>query len=57
MRLKELVLDLKELAEIDYYEAKEKLPQIEDELKMLLIPKGLFCDFSKERPFVPVITS
>ena len=31
--------DLKELAEIDYYEAKEKLPQIEDELKTLLIPK------------------
>jgi len=31
--------DLKELAEIEYYEAKEKLPQIEDELKILLIPK------------------
>ena len=31
--------DLKELAEIDYYEAKERLPQIEDELKTLLIPK------------------
>jgi len=31
--------ELKELAEIDFYEAKEKLPQIEDELKTLLIPK------------------
>jgi len=31
--------DLKELAEIEYYESKEKLPQIEDELKILLIPK------------------
>ena len=31
--------DLKELAEIDYYEAKENLPRIEDELKTLLIPK------------------
>lgn len=31
--------ELKELAEADYYEAKEKIPQIEDELKALLIPK------------------
>ncbi len=31
--------DLKELAEADYYEAKEKLPKIEEELKVLLIPK------------------
>ena len=31
--------ELKELAEIDYYEAKEKLPHIEEELKALLIPK------------------
>ena len=31
--------DLKELAELEYYESKEKLPQIEDELKILLIPK------------------
>ena len=29
--------DLKELAEIDYYEAKDKLPQIEEDLKILLI--------------------
>jgi len=27
------------LAEADYYEAKENLPHIEDELKALLIPK------------------
>ena len=31
--------DLKELAEAEYYEAKEKLPKIEEELKILLIPK------------------
>ena len=31
--------ELKELAEAEYYEAKEKLPKIEDELKILLIPK------------------
>lgn len=31
--------DLKELAEIEMQEAKEKLPQIEEELKILLIPK------------------
>ena len=31
--------ELKELAEIDYYEAKENLPKIEEELKTLLIPK------------------
>ena len=31
--------ELKELAEMEYYEAKEKLPKIEDELKILLIPK------------------
>ena len=31
--------ELKELAEADYYEAKENLPHIEDELKALLIPK------------------
>ena len=43
--------DLKELAEIDYYEAKDKLPQIEEELKMLLIPKdpnddkNIICEF------------
>ena len=31
--------ELKELAEADYYDAKEKLPKIEEELKVLLIPK------------------
>lgn len=38
---KELMEDveMKELAEIEYYEAKEKLPKIEEELKILLIPK------------------
>ena len=31
--------DMKELAEEEYYSAKDKLPQIEEELKILLIPK------------------
>ena len=31
--------ELKELAEIEYLECKEKLPKIEEELKYLLIPK------------------
>ena len=31
--------ELKELAEADYYSAKEQLPKIEEELKMLLVPK------------------
>ena len=31
--------ELKELAEADYYANKEKLPKIEEELKVLLIPK------------------
>lgn len=31
--------ELKELAELEFYETKEKLPQIEEELKVLLIPK------------------
>ena len=31
--------ELKELAEMEMEEAKEKLPKIEDELKILLIPK------------------
>lgn len=31
--------ELKELAEAEFYEAKEMLPKIEDELKILLIPK------------------
>ena len=31
--------ELKELAEIEFYEMKEKIPQIEEELKVLLIPK------------------
>ena len=32
-------LEMKELAEAEFYEAKDKLPQIEEELKILLIPK------------------
>ena len=38
---KEMMADkeLKELAEADYYSAKEQLPKLEEELKMLLIPK------------------
>ncbi len=32
-------IEMKELAEAEYYEAKEKLPKIEEELKILLIPK------------------
>ena len=31
--------ELKELAEIEMLEAKEKLPKLEEELKLLLIPK------------------
>ncbi len=31
--------DMKELAEEEYYSAKEKLPKLEEELKILLIPK------------------
>ena len=31
--------EMKELAEIEYYAAKEELPKIEEELKILLIPK------------------
>jgi peptide chain release factor 1 len=31
--------EMKELAETEYYELKEQLPKIEDELKILLIPK------------------
>ena len=31
--------EMKELAEMEYYDAKEKLPKLEDELKVLLIPK------------------
>ncbi len=31
--------EMKELAEAEYYEAKETLPKIEEELKILLIPK------------------
>ncbi len=31
--------EMKELAETEYYEAKEKIPKIEEELKILLIPK------------------
>ena len=38
---KEMMQDpeMKELAEAEFYEAKDKLPQIEEELKILLIPK------------------
>ena len=38
---KEMMADkeLKELAEVEYQELKEKLPKIEEELKFLLIPK------------------
>ena len=31
--------ELKELAEMEYYEAKDMLPKLEEELKLLLIPK------------------
>ena len=31
--------EMKELAEIEYYESKEQLPKIEEDLKILLIPK------------------
>lgn len=31
--------EMKELAETEYYEAKENIPKIEEELKILLIPK------------------
>ncbi len=31
--------EMKELAEAEYYDSKEKLPKIEEELKLLLIPK------------------
>ena len=31
--------EMKELAEAEYYESKEQLPKIEEELKILLIPK------------------
>ncbi len=31
--------DMKELAEEEYYDSKEKLPKLEEELKVLLIPK------------------
>ena len=31
--------EMKELAEMEYYDAKESLPRIEEELKILLIPK------------------
>ncbi|MBR3163139.1 MAG: peptide chain release factor 1 [Clostridia bacterium] len=42
--------ELKELAEAEYYESKEKLPKIEEELKILLIPtdpnddKSIICE-------------
>ena len=45
---KEMMADkeLKELAEADYYSAKEKIPKLEEELKMLLIPKDKDDDLS-----------
>ena len=41
MEAKEMLSDpeMKELAEIEYEESKEKLPKLEEELKILLIPK------------------
>ncbi len=36
--------EMKEIAEIEYYENKEKLPLIEDELKVLLLPKDVNDD-------------
>ncbi len=42
--------EMKELAEVEYYEAKENLPKIEEELKILLIPrdpdddKNIMCE-------------
>lgn len=42
--------EMKELAEAEYYEAKENLPKIEEELKILLIPrdpdddKNIMCE-------------
>ena len=42
--------ELKELAEAEYYEAKEMLPKLEEELKILLIPtdpnddKNIICE-------------
>lgn len=42
--------ELKELAEAEYYEAKDQLPKIEEELKILLIPtdpnddKNIICE-------------
>ena len=49
---KEMMQDneLKELAEAEYYEAKDALPKIEEELKILLIPtdpnddKNIICE-------------
>lgn len=43
---KELMNDkeMKEIAEIEYLESKEKLPIIEDELKVLLLPKDINDD-------------
>lgn len=43
---KEMMADqeMKEIAELEYYEAKEKLPAIEDELKILLLPKDINDD-------------
>lgn len=43
-------IEMKELAEVEYYQAKENLPKIEEELKILLIPrdpdddKNIMCE-------------
>lgn len=43
---KELMQDpeMKEIAEAEYYESKDKLPEIEEELKILLLPKDINDD-------------
>ncbi len=43
---KELMHDpeMKEMAEAEYYESKDKLPEIEEELKVLLLPKDINDD-------------
>lgn len=43
---KELMQDpeMKEMAEAEYYESKDKLPEIEEELKILLLPKDINDD-------------
>ena len=38
--------EMKEIAELEYYENKDKLPEIEEELKVLLLPKDVNDDKS-----------